>query len=209
MTEATEKIIHDKLKEFIIKLCATSKKLRFDEDKNKLVFSYYKEYRNAIHEYMDMGRHSMPQKNTKMDRHKIAVAFLCAIIKARPIQYIDDNDNTDFSFLERTANEQLGFIFGLYLIELFNISDENISALESEIYELPIRLPECKHNRDKDYILHFTKLILDSNTKECLDFEWPNFNINLLFFLSHIFFLIDSFSFYKNYYDLDDDARKV
>jgi len=209
MTEATKDVFHEKLKSLIITLCDKSKSLRFDEDGNKLelVFSYYEVYRNAIHEFMDTGKSSIPPKSTKMDRHKIAVAFLCAIIKARPIECIADNTNS--SFLERTANEQLGFIFGLYIIELFNISDEKVSALESEIYELPIRLPECKHNMDKDYILHFTKLILDSNTRECLDFERPNFNINLLFFLSHIFFFIDSFSYYKNYYDLDDDARKA
>ena len=108
-------------------------------------------------------------------------------------------------FLENTANEQLGLIFGIYIIDRFNISKTDVTALDKEIYGLPIKLPVCGNNNDDEYTTHFTKLVFDKRVKENLDFERPTFNITLLFFISHIFFLIDSFSYYKNLSILGDE----
>jgi hypothetical protein len=197
MKETTKELFRKKLKEIIDDLCIKSKKLYRDENRFDLIFSYYYyEYRRWIHISMELTK-NMDRKEMRMDRHKIAAAFLCSILKAKPIGY--NNDGKMPTFLERTANEQLGLIFGIYIIDRFNISKTDITSLEKEIYGLPIRLPVCGNNNDEEYTTHFTKLFLDKRVKENLDFDHPNFNITLLFFISHIFFLIDSFSYYKNF----------
>jgi len=182
---------------FIDSLCDQSKnnKLYFDKDKFELVFIYYEEYRKRIHNSMYLSIYP-DKKDIKMDRHKVATAFLCSIIKAKPIGY--NSDGTSATFLERTANEQLGFNFGIDIIHVFNASSKDVSAEEKDIIKLPILLPEIKNNNDDEYLTHFTKLIYDEKIKESLDFEGSNFNITLLFYLSHIFFLIDSCSYYRN-----------
>ena len=205
MIKATEEKFRKELTRIINDLCIQSKKLYLDKDKFELIFKYYYEYRNRVHEAMDLSKH-LDRKDMRMDRHKIAASFLCSILKVKPIGY--NRDGIKPTYLENTANEQLGFIFGIYIVDLFNTSKKEATSFEMEIYGLPIRLPECRGNNDDEYTTHFTKLIFDEKVKKGLDFEDPNFNITLLFFLSHIFFLIDSFSYYRNILCLDDNMRK-
>jgi hypothetical protein len=195
MLEITEEKFSQKLRNQIHDLCEKSKKLYLDEDKFKSVFKYYKEYNARFHE-------AMSKKGTKIDRHKIAAAFLCSIIKAKPIGY--NTDGIIPAYLEKTVNEQLGFLFGIYVIDTFNNSEEDAAPLDKEIYLQRIQFPDCKKDDEKGYINHFTKLFNDEKVRKELDFEDSSFNINLLFYLSHIFFLIDSFSYYKNAFDLKD-----
>jgi len=194
LLEATKGKFRQELRKYINDLCSKSEKLYLDQDKLELVFSYYVEYENRLYK--------AKRKKTDIDRHKVASAFLCSILKANPIGYNADGVNpTD---LERTANEQLGFLFGIYIIDTFNASTKEKTPLDMEICGLEIKLPECKGNADNDYTTHFVKLIIDKKVKKELDFEDESFNINLLFFLSHIYFLIDSFSYYRNAFDLKD-----
>ena len=199
MNNYTQEKFGKRIKQFIDHICNKSKenRLYFDEDKFKLVFSYYEEYRSRIHDFMHIS-------SKKMDRHKVATAFFCSIIKAKPIGY--NRVGSMPNFVERTANEHLGFIFGLDIIYRFNFSNTNVSALDKEIYGLSIKLPECKNNNDDEYTTHFIKLVYDKKVKDKLDFRHQEFSIFLLFFMSHIFFLIDSFSYYKNYKNLHDNT---
>ena len=203
MKESTLENIRQKLNVFINHLCTKSKKLYVDKDKFELVFKYYYEYRKKIHKSMDISKHMLLNKKDKrMDCHKIASAFLCSILKAKPIGYSRSGEKP--TFLERTANEQLGLILGIYIIYLFNLAKKDVTPIDKEIYGYQIKLPECKNNNDDDYITHFTKLIYDEKVKQNLDFKHKSFNITFLFFISHIFFLIDSFSYYKIYSTLND-----
>jgi hypothetical protein len=194
ITEENFRLILEKL---INSMCGQSKnkKLYFDKNKFELIFKYYNEYRERIHNSMRLSIHP-GKKDIKMDRHKIATAFLCSILKAKPIGY--NTGGALATFFERTANEQLGLNFGIHIIRLFNVSNNEVSAEEKDVYALPLLLPEIKNNNDDEYPTHFIKLIYDEKTKESLDFENSNFNITLLFYLSHIFFLIDSCSYYRN-----------
>jgi hypothetical protein len=206
MVETTETKFRQKLEEIINDLCNQSKKLYCDSNKIDMVFSYYSEYRKKIHNSMDLSKHiHLDKKDPRMDRHKIAAAFLCSILKAKPIGYNKVGELP--TFLENTANEQLGLIFGLFIIDCFNSAKMEKTPLEEEIYGLSIKLPECRSNNDEEYTTHFTKLILDKKVKNILDFEDSEFNITLIFFLSNIFFLIDSYSYYRNYSILDVNAR--
>jgi hypothetical protein len=195
-SEALEKFRQRLETSFIAPLCARSKKLYLDINKLELVFSYYEEYRKRIHDSMHLSI-SPGKKDLKMDRHKVATAFLCSILKAKPIGYNTDGSKAS-TFLERTANEQLALHLGVFIIRIFNVSSEEASPEEMDIYHLPILFPEIKYNIDDEYSSHFIKLIYDRKIKDGLDFDKPNFNITLLFYLSHIFFLIDSCSFYRN-----------
>jgi hypothetical protein len=100
MLEETEKRFRNKLKEDIEGICAVSDNLFMENDKFDLVFSLYKRYRDIIHSYMNQGKIT-DENDIKMDRHKIAAAFFCAILKAKPIGRKPDGTR----FLERTANE--------------------------------------------------------------------------------------------------------
>ena len=197
MKDGTREKFRQRLEILINNMCDQSmnKKLYFDKDKFEFVFKYYEEYRIRIHDSMRLSIYP-GKKNINMDRHKIATAFLCSILKAKPIGY--NGGSTSATFLERTANEQLGLNFGIHIIRLFNSSSKGVSTEEKDVYALPLLLPEIKNNIDDEYTAHFAKLVYDKKIKESLDFEDENFNITLLFYLSHIFFLIDSCSYYRN-----------
>jgi hypothetical protein len=204
MNKVTEAKFRQKLEGYINYLKSNSADLYLDVNKFDLVFSYYGEYEKRIIDSMRRRTNLDTKKDTRMDRHKVAAAFLCAIITARPIGYKMAGKMP--SFIEKTANEQLGLVFGLYIIEIFNSSNREASAVDKEVYGLKPALPECKGD-DYDYTIHFTRLINDEKTKKYLDYREPDFNIDLVFFLSHIFFLLDSFSYYKNLADLGAKAR--
>jgi hypothetical protein len=189
MLKTTEERFRRKLREDINRLCELDENLFLDENKFDSIFGLYNRYRDVIHDCMKKDN-----KNVKMDRHKIAAAFFCAILKAKPIGKKPDAAK----FLERTVNEQLALIFSLlYVIDTFNISDKHKTKMDREIYELYIKLPECLHSEVKDYMTNFIMLI-DETQRQFLDIDSENFQSSSLFIVSHIFFLIDVFSYEKN-----------
>ena len=197
MDKNIEIILLKKLDQFINFLCKkdASNKLQLDNKKFDLIMPYYYEYRERIHDSMNITVQPN-DKEKKMDRHKVATAFFCSVMKAKPIKYIRTGTNP--SFLERTVNEQLGFAFGLFIIDRFNKSKKAVPALDLEIFGLTFKLPECTGSHEKNYTANFTRLFKNDKIKDHLDFQHPSFDIDVLFLVSHIFFLIDSSSYYNN-----------
>ncbi|PKA10630.1 hypothetical protein CH372_18385 [Leptospira meyeri] len=150
------------------------------------VFQYYAMYNGKTH-------NEMSKSGTLVDSHKIATCFLFSIIKAKPLSFTitDKNKSPDKfpSFKEHAANEMLGFIFGLYVLKIF-IANEAKTPEEIFIAQKDIELPTCKEKTQ--YTHHFIQII----SKENIDIENKDFNQNVIFIFSHIFFLIEKFSFY-------------
>jgi len=192
MNEATEARFRRKLKDDITRLCDVSDNLFMEEDKFESIFQLYQRYKDVIHNCISQS--SQEGHDIRMDRHKIATAFFCAILKAEPIGRKVGADK----FFERTVNEQLALIFSvLYIIDKFNISDKPKDKMDKEIYDLEIQFPECQHSEIKDYKTNFIMLI-DETQKQFLDIDSENFQSSSLFVLSHLFFLIDAYSYQKN-----------
>jgi len=150
------------------------------------VFQYYLLYNQKTHI-------EMSKTGTLVDSHKIAACFLFSIIKAKPLSFTITSKNKSPdklpSFKERAANEMLGFIFGLYILKAFIVKEAKTPE-EIFIAQKDIELPSCKENTQ--YTHHFIQII----SKENIDIEHKEFNQNVIFIFSHIYFLIEKFSFY-------------
>jgi len=193
MLEITEAHFRRKLKEDIKRLCAVSDKLFLEEGKFESVFQLYRRYRDIIHRRIE-DINEKEKHDIRMDRHKVATAFFCAILKAKPIGKKNEADK----FYERTINEQLAFIFSVsYIIDKFNISDEPKNKMDVEIDDLLIKFPECHHSKYKNYIPNFI-MLFDETQKQFLNIDSDIFQPSSLFVISHLFFLIDAYSYQKN-----------
>jgi len=180
----------NELRKIIGILVSKSKRLVGDYNKIDEIFSYYEKYRSYIHKHMS-------DPNALIDRHKIAAAFFCAILKSKPISYIPDSSGKDPIFCELRANEQAAFLFGLQILQDY-IADKAInsdSADDKEIYKQIIHIPGTK---DDSYIHWFIKLVVDG-VEKYFDFDNEKFDEKLMFFISHIYFMLDnsSYQYYK------------
>ncbi|GBU29018.1 hypothetical protein R84B8_02580 [Treponema sp. R8-4-B8] len=194
MKEETKERFRKKLLIDIKRLCELSNKLYNDEDRFKHIFEYYEQYKSLIHKRIEQCNEE-EKEYIRMDRHKVAAAFFCAILKASPIGKKPDANK----FLERTINIQLALIFSVqYVIDLFNVSDPNNSELDKKIFSRMFKLPKCKKSKSKNYITNFIMLIEDIQ-KESLNDDSENFQPKLLFVISHLFFLLDVYSYQENY----------
>jgi hypothetical protein len=182
MLKDTEDRFRRKLLEDINRICELDDNLFLENDKFESVFGFYQRYRDVIHGCINQGGKKAEQ-NVRMDRHKIATAFFCAILKAKPIGKKADATK----FFDRTANEQLALIFSvLFIIDTFNVSDHHESKLDEEIFGLPIIFPECSHSEIKDYKVNFIMLI-DETQRQFLDIDSKNFQPSSLFVISDLF----------------------
>jgi len=191
LNDTTKARFRKKLLADIDSLCKVSDELFLKEDGLDRIFEQYQRYRAVIHEKINLNSE---KEAPKMDRHKIAAAFFCAILKAEPIGKTPNADK----FFERTVNEQLALIFSvLYVIDTFNVSNKNNTKMDKAVYELYIKLPECLQSEMKDYTTNFI-MLFDEEQKEILDIDSEKFKPGSLFIISHIFFLLDSYSYEKN-----------
>jgi hypothetical protein len=192
--EETKERFRKKLLEDINRLCGVSDKLYYNEAGFKHIFEYYEQYRTIIHKRIEQCNEE-EKEHIRMDRHKVAAAFFCAILKVSPIGQKPDANK----FLERTINIQLALIFSVqYVIDLFNISDVSNSEFDKKIFSRMFKLPKCKKSKSKNYITNFIMLIEDIQ-KESLNNDLENFQPKLLFVISHLFFLLDVYSYQANY----------
>lgn len=194
MKKETEDRFKKRLLLDIDRLCKTSDKLYPENDKIELVFELYKHYRELIHNRIEQGVEEY-KEFIRMDRHKVAAAFFCAILKANPI---GKKPNAD-KFFERTVNIQLALIFStLYVIDLFNISDKENTDIDKKVFSRIFKLPKCKQSESKNYITNFIMLINDIQ-EQSFDMGSETFQPSLLFVLSHLFFTLDAYSYQENY----------
>lgn len=193
MKPKTKSLFREKLLKDINRLCKISNKLFIKNDNFELIFDLYERYRVVIHNRIEQDIEK--KEVIRMDRHKVAAAFFCAILKAEPIGRKPDATK----FCERTINIQLALIFSvMYVIDLFNISDENNSDMDKKIFSRIFKFPICTHSKSEHYKTNFIMLIEDIN-QEYLDIDSKDFQPNLLFVISHLFFVLDAYSYKENY----------
>jgi len=129
-----------------------------------------------------------------MDNHKIAAAFFCSFLKARPISYVPDSSGVDPSFREQRANEQGAFLFGLQAMQDYwaDKFHDCADADDREVYRKLIHLPKT----DTDTYIHwFIKLFIYGDVNQYFDYNSKKFEELLIFFVSHIYAMLESYSY--------------
>jgi hypothetical protein len=181
-----------KCRKIITVFSSKSAKLKPNFAKVDEIFTNYEIYKKHIHNNMKVKDKSATTEPL-MDSHKIAAAFFCSFLKSRPLNYVPDNSDTPPSGMELRANEHAAFIFGLQIVQDFWADKyfDCYSAEEKEIYQKLIKLPET--NSD-DYIHWFIKLVIDG-VEKYFDFQNKIFEEKLIFFIAHIYFLLEGFSY--------------
>jgi hypothetical protein len=180
------------------KMSSISHRLVADYNKIDQILDYYERYKNII-------RKNMPQNISNIDleiyidRHKLAAAVFCAFLKSSPFIFHFDKSDQPVNFVEEYANEEGGFLFGLQIIQDFIGSNYPMSTsdVEREIFKKIIKLPYITDDSTDDSYIHwFIKIV--TNMKEYLDFDNSKFNEKFIFIISHIYFLLESYSYQYN-----------
>jgi hypothetical protein len=187
-----ESAYKEKCRKIITAFSSKSAKLKPNFAKVDEIFANYKVYRKHIHNNMK-ARDELAAAEPLMDSHKIAAAFFCSFLKARPLTYEPDNSDIPPSGMELRANEHAAFLFGLQIVQDF-WADKYIdcdSAEEKEIYKNVIKIPETSSD---NYIHWFMKLIIDG-VEKYFDYQNEKFEEKLIFFIAHIYFLLEDFSY--------------
>jgi hypothetical protein len=119
--------------------------------------------------------------------------FKGSFLKSRPLTYLPDNSNVPPNGMELRANEHAAFLFGLQIVQDFWADKyiDNNSAEEKEIYKEIIKLPETSSD---DYIHWFIKLVIDG-VEKYFDYKNEKYEEKLIFFIAHIYFLLEDFSY--------------
>lgn len=186
------------LNEIVIKIIGKSPRLKPSSDNLSMIdeiLKHFFQYEPIIQKGMLEENHL--DKEEELDHHKLAAAFCCSVLKTKPISYNADKSGGPPTNIENSANEQCAFLFGLQIIQNRwedNMNDEKYSAVEREIYNNVIMIP-AQRDENVRYTDLFVKLI---NQKAFKHFDYENkekFDGKLLFFIAHIYFLIESYSF--------------
>jgi len=153
------------------------------------IFACYEEYKIIIEKWMK-------KKNDKdgLDRHKMAAAFFCSVFKVKPISFLKNiMPKTPETLYEKQANELCAYLFGLQVVQMVinkKAKEENLSDDDKIIYGKPIASPKV-HN--STYTEWFIKLV--EGMDYYFDHKKKSFNEKLIFIVSHIYFMIESFSY--------------
>jgi hypothetical protein len=144
---------------------------------------------------MPQRRDDEQEKDIPLDHHKIAAALCCSVLKVKPIGFETDKSDPPLASIEQSANELCAFLFGLQVIQDFWSArcKENIPAEEKAIYSNPVRTPQPNSSK-ATYSDWFVKLI-KSEAFKYLDYDSNLCGEELIFFLSHIYYMIESYSF--------------
>ena len=165
------------------------------DNKFKQIIDYFIKYEDII-------KKKMGNKNgdvVSLDRHKKAAAFFCAILKARPIT-VDDKaimPNTPQTHVERQANEHFAYLFGLQIVQSIlqtTIKKQASNEMDEQLYGKDIAVPPVHHSEYNEW---FIKLVEGMDKHFDYD-KKKSFMERLLFFISHIYFMIDSYSYEYN-----------
>jgi len=157
------------------------------------IFIHYEKYKDIIHRNMPY-RDTFTKIDPLMDNHKIAAAFFCSFLKAKPLSYIPDSSGIPPGYMEQNANVHGAFLFGLQVVQDFWADKffENGSAEDKEIYRKKIIFPKTT---DNDHYIHwFVKLIADG-IDQYFDYKTEKFQEGFIFFISHIYFMAESYSY--------------
>lgn len=195
MTNETEDIYKTHLKNTIDMIAKKSIRLRPQYEKIDDVFCYYKKYKTIIQKNM-REKDDVLTEDDFMDHHKIAAALCCSVLKAKPIKFIMEDSGKEPEFIEKYANEQCAYLLGLQAIQHFRTEKINESGKDErdKKQNIYVRTPKPYDEDNNTYIDWFAKLIR-KETFEHLDYESNKFEETLMFYISHIFFLIESYTF--------------
>jgi len=182
------------LKEIMKAIADKSERLNPLYEKIDEVFYHYEKYEEIMRGKM-VKKDAVLAEDEFLDHHKIAAAFCYSVIKARPIDYVTDDSGVSPTDMEKAANEHCAFLFGMQVIQNFwSIkAKENIPVEDKEIYNNPIKLPQ-PNDTTTTYNDWFIKLL---NKEAFKHFDYGNnkFGGTLIFFIAHIYFLIESYSY--------------
>jgi len=156
------------------------------------IFSNYEVYKKHIHS--NMKYEDVPSKTEPlMDSHKIAAAFFCSFLKAKPIKYTPDGSNNPPTGFELQVNEYGAFLFGLQVILDFWADKvfESVIAEDQEIYKMKMVFPETSKDT---YVTWFIKLVADG-VEKYFNFNDEKYEEKFLFFIAHIYFMIEKYSY--------------
>ena len=140
-----------------------------------------------------MNYDSPSQSSPLMDSHKIAAAFFCSFLKAKPIKYSSDGSGNPPTGLELHVNKYGAFVYGLQVLNDFwtDKTVDSVTAEEQEIHKQPIRFPETGKD---NYPTWFIKLV-DGGVEKYLDHEDEKYEEKLMFFIAHIYFMLESYNY--------------
>jgi hypothetical protein len=165
--------------------------LRLRDDTIGAVFAYYDAYKKIMIGYMD-------EKDT-LDEYKIAAAFCGAVLKALPLELIRGESIPIISInpYENRANELCAYLMGIQVLQDVWVDksfDAGRPAQERLIYNHVIQAPVSRESA-VTYADWFIELIKPDSTINYLDYDSPHFDIRRMFFISHLYFLIERFSY--------------
>jgi len=169
-----------------------SKRLIIHDEKITDILNYYDKYKDIMQRNMQKKDDILFEEDF-IDHHKIAAAMCCSVVKAEPIEVIMKKSGKKLKFIEKCANEMCGYLIGLEVIQKFlnkKIS-ENISIKKKKNNPVMTPKPTVNNNTYTDW---FAKL-LKEKAFEHLDYESDKFEVTMLFFISHIYFLIEKYTF--------------
>jgi len=205
--EETYEFLKGELKIVFKKVLSSSKLKRLlihdEENKIKQIFACYDKYEAIIKKWMDKNC-TEKGVNVSLDRHKRAAAFFCAILKVKPFSFdTKKNPNTPKSLHERQANQLCAYLFGLQVIQVIINTmeydeDNELSGEECLIYKKEIVSPDVRKDVHKtEYTEWFIKLV--EGMDKYFDYDLKNsFIEKLIFYISHIYFMIDRYSYQYN-----------
>jgi sugar-specific transcriptional regulator TrmB len=190
VTDGTWKKIESNIKQYAEVICKEYNKneqvISFNSDKMQDILKCYKKYNKEIHllmqhSYGDLNNFEKPNKelSDKIDRHKVAGAFLAAIIESEPLNVITKKPSAN----ARTANELLSLFVGIHIIKAF-ANTQNINS------GYKILFPNCCNN--ESYCKHFVKIVHRIKPLH------KDVDTAVLFLMSHLFFLIEQYFLRNN-----------
>lgn len=160
-------------------ICSQSENLVFNENAIEDILKQYKILKKEVH-----SKHIEYDNNFKMDRHKIASCFMISIFTIEPITLKKVDGKQEYTYLERTANGQLAFLIGLFILGLYLVFEKSIRNLDN------IQLPNSDHGH---YVTHFCSLLYDNEKPLTLGDKYK-----AILYYAHLFFLIEC-TIKKNY----------
>jgi len=155
------------------------------------LYASYERWRTRAHQMMQ--HKFVGDGDGRIDRHKIAAAFMIAILETKPLGCPPDKKQT-YPFLVWLANEYLAFHVGIDLVVRFAKSDTNDAEIVSMLSE-PFGIPKAIEG---DYRLHSYRALYRL-TEEPTD--------SGLLLLANMLFLLESYNLLaKQTLDLTDPS---
>jgi hypothetical protein len=166
-------------------------RLRLRDGAIDVAFTHY-------HTYKKIMTSCMGEKET-MDEHKLATAYCSAVLKALPLEFVqvESLSTIPVNSYENSANELCAYLMGLQVLQdvwVDKFLDTSRPAQERLIYNHTIQ-PPVSGKSTAIYVDWFTKLIKPDGAINPIDYDSPHFDIQQLFFISHLYFLIERFSY--------------